>query len=297
MRTFAKYHGLGNAFILVDGTGPGAGWSDLAVRLCDPHRGVGADGLIVALPGSDGSELGMLLHNADGGRAETSGNGLRCLALYARDTGLVAADEFVIATDSGQRSVRVGRPSVSGVAMVRVDMGRATLGASVLDVSDPLGGGLWRGRGVDVGNPHVVLVEEDLEALEVSRLGPILQAGRPGGVNVEWIRARPGVDELDLRVWERGVGMTLACGTGSVAAARAGIAMGLVRGPTVLVHNPGGTLEVECSRETAWLSGPAQRIAWLDVNQALLGEAAGGEEAARTAAEAGAEAEAGAAAE
>lgn len=266
--SLAKYHGLGNDFLVVDGTlaEPGLSWSEVARRLCDRRYGVGADGLIVALPGSGRADLTMLLHNADGSAAEMSGNGIRCLALFARDSGLVGKDEFVVATEAGTRQVRVGPISATGRATVRVDMGRVEVDERELEVADPAGGASWRGRAVDVGNPHLVLIAEQLDDLDLPVIGPALEASRPGGVNVEWVRERPGTDELDLRVWERGAGLTLACGTGSVAAAAAGMTMGLVGGPVVSVHNPGGTLEVDCSEDSIWLVGPAQRVARVEAD-------------------------------
>ncbi|MGH9070383.1 MAG: diaminopimelate epimerase [Acidimicrobiales bacterium] len=268
MLKFAKYHGIGNDFLVVDGSvaSPAPRWPEVARGLCERHRGVGADGLIVALPGSGGSDLTMLLYNADGGLAEMSGNGIRCLALFAREAGIVAVDDFVVSTGAGLRRVEVGPITEAGLATVRVDMGVATVDEVDLLVEDPRGGSGWRGRAVDVGNPHLVMVCDNLETLDLGAIGPALEAGRPGGVNLEWVRARPGAAELDLAVWERGVGPTLACGTGSVAAAAAGLAMGLLGARTVKVHNPGGTLTIDCSNESAWLVGPAQRIAWLEVD-------------------------------
>lgn len=218
----------------------------------------------MALAGSDSAQLAMQLHNCDGGRAEMSGNGLRCLALFAREAGLVAVDQFVVATDSGMLRVRVGELAPQGPVPVSVEMGTPVVEGTESEVGGLGGEVRWRGRRVEVGNPHLVLVAEDLDGLDLARLGPELEASRPGGLNVEWVRVRPDGDGLDLRVWERGVGVTPACGTGSVAAVSAAVAMGLVKGPTVAVHNPGGTLEVDLSTGSAWLSGPAERIAWVE---------------------------------
>lgn len=278
-----KYHGLGNDFLVVDGSAAGlASLSPGTVRaLCDRRRGVGADGIMLCLTASPGAPapavasagvatLRMVLYNADGSRAEMSGNGIRCLALFARDAGLVSETEMTVLTDAGRRRVQMGAGSAPGLATVRVDMGRAVVGASEDEVCDPVSGAVWRGRSVAVGNPHLVLVADDLDAVEVAMVGPGVEASRPGGVNVEWVRPGPGPGELELRVWERGAGVTAACGTGSVAAAAAATAMGLVSGPRILVHNPGGTLEVELSGGTAWLAGPAQRVAWVEVDRDLL---------------------------
>lgn len=294
-----KYHGLGNDFLVIDGSGGGlaalVGPGDMAgpavlvelapeavAALCNRRTGVGADGLIVCLaaqaapagaeqPAPAGAELAMVLYNADGSRAEMSGNGIRCLALFALDSGLVTSADFTVSTDGGDRRVQVRAERAPGLATVRVDMGRAVVADDEDEIVDVASGAVWRGRMVDVGNPHQVLFADDLEGLDLPRLGPAIEATRPGGVNVEWVRAVPGTDKLELRVWERGAGMTLACGTGSVAAVVAARAMGLVSGTRVSVHNPGGTLEVELSDDTAWLSGPTQRVAWVEVEAGLLG--------------------------
>jgi diaminopimelate epimerase len=115
---------------------------------------------------------------------------------------------------------------------------------------------------VDTGNPHVVLLDADVDHADIARIGPEIQRAFPGGVNVEWVRPGPGTDELTLRVWERGVGETSACGTGSCAAAAAVHAWGEA-GTTVVVHNPGGDVTVELG-ETAVLTGPVVRIATLE---------------------------------
>ncbi|MGH9067594.1 MAG: diaminopimelate epimerase [Acidimicrobiales bacterium] len=294
----AKYEGLGNDFLLLDGDGPHPPVSAELVRaVCHRRLGVGADGLIVVGRidrrargvGGDG-ELSMVLYNADGGRAEMSGNGIRCLALFACHAGMVGGPAFVVATDAGPRAVRVGpegagSPAAPGAgvsATVTVGMGRARVdpvdeevavdgagaeGAGIDGAGWGYASGRWRGRSVDMGNPHLVLVEErDLEDLDLDLLGPPLESSRPGGLNVEWVKPGPGPDEMTLRVWERGVGVTLACGTGSVAAAAAALAMGLVAGPKVAVANPGGTLHVDLSGPDIALSGPARRVATVEVD-------------------------------
>lgn len=275
-----KYHGLGNDFLLLDRLEPGPPVTGETVRAaCDRRRGIGADGLIVVLPGSGGADLAMELYNADGSRAEMSGNGIRCLALFAHQAGLVDGRSFVVATDAGPRSVSIVAGGGPGPALVSVDMGEVRVGPAdeQVRVAGGAGGSVgagraggaraWRGRLVDAGNPHLVLVEDDLEHLALDDLGPALEASRPGGVNVEWVRPGPGPDELDLRVWERGAGATLACGTGSAAAAAAAIAMGLVPGPGVTVRNPGGPLEAACTGGRVVLTGPAERIGTAEIDR------------------------------
>jgi diaminopimelate epimerase len=262
----SKHHGLGNDFLVVidladrHPLGPAA-----VAALCDRHRGVGADGVIRVLAGGDDADVTMVLRNADGSEAEMSGNGIRCLAQAVLDAGVVPGPEVVVATGAGPRRCSVSPDDAPGAVRVSVDMGVVSVAAGDEVVPVPGGERSWRGRWVAAGNPHLVLVAEDLAALDLGRLGPVLQASRPEGVNVEWIRAGPGENEVALRVWERGAGETLACGTGSTAAALAARSLGLVPGPAVVVHNPGGDLAVDCSGPTPRLCGPAQRVATMEV--------------------------------
>jgi diaminopimelate epimerase len=235
-----KHHGLGNDFLVLVDTDDrhASDAGELAVALCDRHRGIGADGFIRLAPG-----MRMHLHNADGSRAEMSGNGIRCLAQAIVDNGVHGGPEFEIQTDVGPRWVSIGYAKEPGLQTVTVDMGPARIISSE------------RGRAeVDTGNPHLVLFDEGQDLLDLGRLYP--------EVNVELIR----VDGFDLtiRVHERGAGITEACGTGSCAAAAAAHEWGLV-GTTMTVHNPGGDVVVELKPETVLLTGPAQFIARIEV--------------------------------
>ena len=167
-----------------------------------------------------------------------SGNGIRCLAQAAVDAGLVSAPRFTVATAGGLRTVAYAPGEAPGWANASVDMGPARLGPDQPQEFDDR-----RARTVDVGNPHLVLLGPDTAAVDIAELGPKLQAAFTGGINVEWIT--PGRDEegelLEFRVWERGAGETLACGTGSVAAAAAARSWGAAPASgTVRVRNPGG---------------------------------------------------------
>jgi diaminopimelate epimerase len=250
-----KYQALGNDFlILVDADGANAVNDDFVRRACDRHRGVGADGLIrVTRDASGAADLVMELRNADGGAAEMSGNGIRCLVRAAVAHGLVTGPEVAVATDAGVRRLWI---KDEGVA---VDMGKAELG----DEREHSSPG-WRQRDVDMGNPHLVLLCPDPAEVHVAELGPKLEQLRPGGMNVEFIAPGPGTDELRLRVWERGAGETQACGTGACAAAAAAHAWGLV-GRHVTVHNPGGDLEVDLGEDTVLLTGPAEFVARVEI--------------------------------
>ncbi|MGD0742717.1 MAG: diaminopimelate epimerase [Acidimicrobiales bacterium] len=236
----AKYEALGNDFLfLVDWGRAGRFDAQLARALCDRHRGVGADGLIRLSAPSAGGDMRMDLLNADGSAAETSGNGLRCAVLCARETELVSADRLVVETGAGPAAAVLAAADGDHPVSIRVGIGAVRVEA--LTATPVEGRRAWR---VDVGNPHLVLIGDAPVEVDLAVLGPSLEAAIPGGQNVEVVAARAGTDELDLVVWERGAGLTLACGSGSAAAAAAANAAGLV-GPVVVVHNPGGDLVVE----------------------------------------------------
>jgi diaminopimelate epimerase len=244
-----KYHGLGNDFLVLldfDGLHPVDGLT--ARALCDRHLGVGADGLIRVTAGPPPTPFVMELYNADGGRAEMSGNGIRCLALALVDSGLDLGPEIAIATDAGPRRVVVVHHDGPHQSTISVDMGSATVepgpGYALL---------------VDMGNPHAVIEVQDPFDCDLGR-----EARKYGGLNVELIAAGPGPDELTMRVWERGVGETLACGTGACAAAVAGHKWGMV-GERVTVHQPGGDLHVDLGGEQIVLTGPATWVCSVEV--------------------------------
>jgi diaminopimelate epimerase len=271
----AKLHGAGNDFlVVVDPEGDRPVGPALARALCDRHTGIGADGVLRLLRPCEGGDVRMELRNADGSAAETSGNGLRCLVLAAVDAGLVGVGLVRVETVAGMRDVEVRSVDGAG-ADIAVDMGIVRLAAA--DLADvPVAG--WRGRLADVGNPHLVLAAPSLADVDVARVGRQLDADAAGGLNVEVIAVPPDAGRpagvLDLLVWERGAGVTLACGSGSCAAAAAAALWGL-SGGSVLVRNPGGELRVELSgadpaAPRAVLSGPTVRVARLTVELASL---------------------------
>ena len=260
----SKHHGAGNDFLVVtDPEGRVDVGADLARALCDRRFGVGADGVLHLLPGRDGAAVAMELFNADGSRAEMSGNGIRCLAQAAVDAGMVTPPSFTVATDAGPRDVEYRAGAQDGTARVSVDMGVPALGPD-----QPQHFADRRARTVDMGNPHLVLLGPDLAAVDVVEVGQGIQTAFPAGVNVEFVAVTPGTDEITLRVYERGVGETLACGTGSCAAAAAAHAWGLV-GTRVTVVNPGGPLEVTLDGRVR-LEGPTWRVADLSVDPAVV---------------------------
>jgi len=240
--TLSKHHGLGNDFLVLldpDDRHAELDLAKVAVALCHRTTGVGADGLIRLAP-----DLRMHLHNADGSRAEMSGNGIRCLAQAIVQAGLGgrAGGDLEILTDAGARRITVVDDERFTVAMGT---------AKVLDLEE-------RRAEVDTGNPHLVLLVADPAAEQLEALG----AEHPDR-NVEVVRVDDATT-VTMRVHERGAGITSACGTGSCAIAAATRAWGLT-GERVTVRNPGGDLDVELQGDTARLTGPAVRIATIEV--------------------------------
>jgi diaminopimelate epimerase len=252
---FTKAHGLGNDFILIAaGQGPGEGISGWAQRLCDRHRGVGADGVILYGAASDG--VTMRLVNADGSDGEISGNGLRCLAALAVASGLTGASH-VVHTPPGPRPVEVERLDSRrfrivtdlGAPIFRSDLVPVALAPAQPQVVDhPLqaAGREVRITATSLGNPHcAVFLDARASDALFSSLGPALErhAFFPKRTNVEFIVVR-GRAEIEVRFWERGVGPTLASGTGAASAAVASMATGRADRKVRVVCD-GGDLEVE----------------------------------------------------
>jgi diaminopimelate epimerase len=255
-----KYHGLGNDFLV-------ASWSDnpdlapdpTVVRaLCRRHRGVGADGLIYALaPGGDDADVHMVLLNADGSEAEISGNGIRCLAQAVLRSSGRSEGEVLIETVGGLRRVRTVRGDVDGEMWMQVDLGPPAPGPPLS--AEARSYPALRRTTIDVGNPHLVLQVEDPAVVDLSVDGPALETSFADGINVHLVTA-PTDHDLRLRVWERGAGITEACGSGAVAAVVAAHDWGLV-GERVDVHMPGGDAVVDLADGTALLTGPSTFVA------------------------------------
>jgi diaminopimelate epimerase len=267
-----KHEAAGNDFLVVLDPDDAVRLSAAQVRLlADRHRGVGADGVIRVGPGRDRCALSMELCNADGSPAEMSGNGIRCLAQAAVDAGLVSTSHFHVATAAGVRTVDYSPGPEPGRATASVDMGPVILGPEHLHQFDS-----HRARTVDVGNPHLVLLGPDIASVDVAELGPKLQSGFEGGINVEWVTVTHDDDGpiLDFRVYERGAGETLACGTGSVAAAAAACSWGVIAPDgAVRVRNPGGVLDVVLGSgegASARLGGPVRKVADVEVHPGML---------------------------
>ncbi len=263
----SKLHGTGNDFLVtvaLDG-GPAPG-ADVARALCDRHRGIGADGLITLLPGQNGSDCTMELRNADGGMAEMSGNGIRCLAWVAHREALAQGDRLAVETAGGRRELHldVVEGSVRGAT---VDMGPVTFEPSEIPLDAPSAfdleasyhGTEYRGDAAGVGNPHFVLLVDDVAQARVTQHGPHLEVDErfPKRTNVEFVQVL-GRDRLRMRVWERGVGETLSCGTGVCAASAVAHRRDLVD-VKLTVEVPGGTHTVELG-DTVVLGGEVRHV-------------------------------------
>jgi diaminopimelate epimerase len=267
----SKLHATGNDFLVHAALTAAEPPLEPAVvaALCDRHRGVGADGLITLAPGSDGADCRMVLHNADGGRAEMTGNGSRCLAWVAHRLALGDGKRLVVDTDGGRREIDLELdPVTDAVVHATVDMGPVTFdpaeipldAPSPFDLESTYHGTTYRGDAAGIANPHLVLFVDDPETARVTQHGPHLEhdARFPRRTNVEFVAVGPGDDELRMRVWERGVGETLSCGTGACAAAAAAHHRGLV-GDRVVVHVRGGDLVVDLGT-TIRLGGPVRHV-------------------------------------
>jgi diaminopimelate epimerase len=276
MRTIrlSKLHATGNDFLVWSWLHEHAGVPSIlapqAAALCDRHRGIGADGLIVIRPGSEGADAEMLLYNADGGIAEMSGNGMRALAWVAAREGVGRDGTLTVDTGAGRRHVELTRDAANGeVVGATVDMGPVTFDPAQIPVgaSSPFGltveyhGTRYEGDAAGMGNPHLVLFVDDPATARVTQHGPHLEHDErfPRRTNVEFVRVTPGAaDELDMRVWERGVGETLSCGTGACAVAAVAHRRGLV-GERAVVHVTGGDLVVVLG-DTIRLGGPVVHV-------------------------------------
>jgi diaminopimelate epimerase len=292
---FVKVHGTGNDFILLpDLDGLLTLDADLARALCDRRAGLGADGVIRLAP-SDDADAFMDYRNADGSIAEMCGNGVRCVAKYVVDRGLVTGSRVRVGSRAGTKVVEVvDRHDDGTVARVRVDMGAPVeTGAMAVDVSPSsvlasgrapsLAAGLdlaataehrlMQVTTVSMGNPHAVLVVDAPPAAPVHWLGPYLERHEafPEGTNVEFISA-PAPDRVVGRIWERGVGETQASGTGAAAMAVAAHLRDLT-GRQVTVALPGGELAVDWTDDTLYVTGGAVEVATGEIDARWLAAA------------------------
>lgn len=265
----AKLHGTGNDFLVTTASLTAAD----AVALCHRFTGVGADGILLLGPGTDGADATMTLFNADGSVAEMSGNGARCLAWLARREGMGAPARLIVDTGGGRRVLDLALDAAGMVASAVCDMGTASfepveipmVGESADEVAVELDGVTTVAGAAGMGNPHLVVFVDDPATTDVTRHGAALERDSrfPNRVNVEFVRVL-GPDAMELRVWERGVGETQSCGTGACAAVAVAHRRGLV-GDTTTVRVPGGTLSVMLG-DTIRLGGPVAHVFDLEID-------------------------------
>jgi diaminopimelate epimerase len=265
---FMKYQGLGNDFVLVDNRNQNTPYLTpaQAIQVCDRHFGVGADGVIFLLPGQDNANYTMRIYNSDGSEPEMCGNGIRCLAQFIND--LEGKTTSKISTLAG-----LIVPEVQPDGQVKVNMGQPRLLAQdipttlaapeekVINCPIEAAGQSWSVTCVSMGNPHCITFVPDVTAIALEQIGPQFEhhPAFPQRTNTEFIEVvRP--DFLKMRVWERGAGATLACGTGACAALVAGVLTGKCAN-AVTIELPGGPLYIEWSEteQTLWMTGPAQK--------------------------------------
>lgn len=281
---FTKMHGIGNDYVYVDCiTEPlKADIPQLAIKISDRHFGVGSDGLILICP-SERADVRMRMFNADGSEGEMCGNGIRCVAKYVYDHGLARKDTLKIETGRGILELKL-LTSGGKVTQVTVDMGEPILegsriptiwdkpsivqhvleddwGEQVIDMAE--GCGLEPTMTcVSMGNPHVVLYCKDVNKLPLSSVGPILEHAEvfPRRINVHFVQIHKG-DEVTMRTWERGSGITLACGTGACAVCVAGVLTSQTN-RQLLAHLPGGDLQLhwEAASNHVFMTGPATEV-------------------------------------
>lgn len=270
---FTKMHGIGNDFVVVDGREDDADWPGLAVKLCDRHFGIGADGLLVVVP-SERAAIRMRMFNPDGSEAEMCGNGIRAFSKWVAEAGAAPLDghSLAVETKAGIRNCTVFEED-GLVRRVRVSMGRPILEANripvavespapVKDLSLDLPSGQIRVSCVSMGNPHAIqFIDSDPFAYPMAEIGPTVERHPlfPKGVNFHTVRV---IDRshIEVRTWERGAGLTLACGTGFCASMVAGRLHGLLD-DSAEVRGPGGSVRVEWDGAgEVYMTGPAERV-------------------------------------
>ena len=280
---FTKMHGCGNDYIYVDGQKEQIAPEEKpgVVRfLSDRHFGVGGDGVIFINPSSE-ADFEMEMYNADGSRAEMCGNGIRCVAKYVYDKGLTDKEEFTIVSAGMRKQISL-TVKEGKAAAARVNMGRPELAVEkipviskekqVIDEEILVEGKPYRMTCVSMGNPHAVVFMEDVKHMRIEEIGPSFENHPrfPKRINTEFVRV---IDRhnVEMRVWERGTGETLACGTGCCATAAACVLNGLTD-RKVTVHVPGGSLLIEWNEkeDTIYMTGPAETVFEGEIDAGIL---------------------------
>lgn len=260
---FTKMQGLGNDYLYVYGEVP-ENIAELSIKFSERHFGAGSDGMIYISP-SKIADFKMRIFNADGSEAKMCGNGIRCVGKYVYDKGYTDKTEFDVETLSGVKHL-VLHLCGGKVKTVTVDMGKTSVEK---DKKLVINGEELTLTPVSVGNPHAVIFVDDAEAVPITVIGPEIEHHKefPDGVNVEFVQVL-GENELRMRVWERGSGVTMACGTGACASVTAARAKKLCKyGSTVAVHLDGGVLKIRIDENDAvTMTGPAEFVYEGDVN-------------------------------
>lgn len=268
---FTKMHGIGNDYVYVNGfTEQIANPSEVAIKISDRHYGIGSDGLIIIKP-SDKADFTMEMYNADGSQGAMCGNGMRCVAKYVYDYGLTDKTSFSVDTLAGIKYPEVTVEN-GKVSLIKVNMGQPILkpeqipvklgGETCIDQPIMVDGAEYRITCVSMGNPHGIVYMDDIEHLEIEKIGPKFEFHEafPDRVNTEFVKV---IDRktLQMRVWERGSGETLACGTGACAVAVASILNGLAD-DDVTVKLAGGDLHIRWDREEnlVYMTGTATTV-------------------------------------
>lgn len=270
---FTKMHGIGNDYIYFNAIDQKIGDPcELAKKLSDRRFGIGGDGIILVCP-SDIADAKMRIFNEDGSEAKMCGNGIRCVAKFVYDYGIVPADRTTVAIDtlSGVKTIELTVENGKAVS-AKVDMGAAILkpvdipmdfdGETCIDQPLRVDGKEYRVTAVSMGNPHCVTFAEDVDGLDLERIGPAFEnhPAFPDRVNTEFVRV---IDDhtLQMRVWERGSGETWACGTGACATVVAACLNGYCqKGEDITVHLRGGDLIIRYTDETVVMTGPATTV-------------------------------------
>ena len=268
LKKFVKMQGAGNDYIYFDCfEGEPEDIPALAVRLSDRHKGIGGDGLVLICR-SDAADAKMRMFNADGSEGNMCGNAIRCVGKYLYDENVCRKEEVSVETKSGIKYLRLYTEN-GKVKRVRVDMGKADfdpkslpvlLEGEAVDRPVKIAGGLHRITCVSMGNPHCVLFE-DPDGADLERIGPLFENDPlfPERVNTEFVKVI-GKNALKMRVWERGSGETMACGTGACAAAAAACACGKCdAAQDILVKLRGGDLVIHVG-ETVFMTGEAEKV-------------------------------------
>ncbi|MCC6422748.1 MAG: diaminopimelate epimerase [Phycisphaerales bacterium] len=279
---FTKMHGIGNDYVYISGfEQPVVDPAGLAKRVADRHFGIGGDGLILILP-SETADVRMRMFNADGSESEMCGNGVRCVAKYAYDHGLTKNNPMTVQTGRGvlKLNLEIDRGKVR---LVTVNMGQPILELAKIpvDASKLLPSTLDHSHRlnlpdapadavfVSMGNPHAVIFVPDVQAIDLTRLGPLVEnhGAFPRRINAHWVQV-VNRNEIIMRTWERGSGITLACGTGACAVAVAGVLTNRTD-RKITAHLPGGDLKLEWNKtdNNVHMTGPATEVfsgIWLE---------------------------------